>query len=187
MSSRKMEKFINVKVLDNGGYIARQCNKIYFDEEKGYLLRVNRNNLTILDSIGLPTTLTDGDVAKMYRLSLTLHKQGNLLCYRSGNSLKAMNDAKIAKYLGISERKASEFLNRMIQNNIIARVIIVKGNSRERQYYINPIYFFVGKWLNVNLYLLFKNDLKRILPEWVIAEFEEKEGSESERRKAEKD
>ena len=179
MSSRKIEKFINVKVLDNGGYIARQSNKIYFDEEKGYLLRVNRNNLTILDSIGLPTTLTDGDVAKMYRLSLTLHKQGNLLCYRSGNSLKAMNDARVAKHLGISERKASEFLNRMIQNNIIARVIIVKGNSRERQYYINPIYFFVGKWLNVNLYLLFKNDLKRILPEWVIVEFEEKEDNEN--------
>ena len=84
-----------------------------------------------------------------------------------------MNTAKIAGYLRLSPRRTALFLQNMIHRHIIGRVRVRIGNSQETQYYINPIYFFCGKWLNVNLYFLFRRDLDSILPKWVIQKFSE--------------
>ena len=78
---------------------------------------------------------------------------------------------RIAAYLNISQRQAAGFLRKMIDWRIIGRVKVQIGRNFETQYYINPIYFFNGKWLNYNLYFIFKKDLDDILPEWVKIRF----------------
>ena len=48
-------------------------------------------------------------------------------------------------------------------------------SEKQVQYYMNPIYFFNGKWLSLNLYLLFKVDLDGVLPEWARWKFNDVE------------
>jgi len=173
---------INTQVDADSGEVIWQHEQVqtyrYFDEEKGYLFKLNQESIKTFPGCGLPEDLTESETARLYRLSLTMHKGSNLLCYRSGNVTKAMNTAKIAGYLRLSIRRTLLFLQHMIQRRIIGRVKVKIGNSQETQYYLNPLYFFCGKWLNVNLYFLFRRDLDRVLPKWVIQKFSEMEAKE---------
>ncbi|MBR1494269.1 MAG: hypothetical protein IJ601_04390 [Acidaminococcaceae bacterium] len=166
---------INTKVDGNTGEVISQHEQVqeykYFDIEKGYLFRLNKESIKTFPGCGLPEDLTEEETARLYRLSLTMHKGSNLLCYRSRNVTKAMSTAKIAAYLRLSVRRTLLFLQHMIQRGIIGRVKVKIGNTQETQYYLNPIYFFCGKWLNVNLYFLFRRDLDKVLPKWVIEKF----------------
>lgn len=168
---------INTQVdADTGEVLSKNeqlQNYKYFDPEKGYLFHPNKDSVKSFPGCGLPEDLTDSETARLYRLSLAIHKDSNLLCYKSRNAIKPMNTAKIAAYLRLSVRRTLLFLQRMIQRRIIGRVKVKIGNSQETQYYLNPIYFFCGKWLNVNLYFLFQRDLDKMLPKWVIQEFGE--------------
>lgn len=173
---------INTQVdADSGEVISKHeqvQNYKYFDPEKGYLFQPNRDSIKIFPGCGLPEDLTESETARLYRLSLIIHKDSNLLCYKSRNAVKPMNTAKIAGYLRLSPRRTYLFLQNMIHRRIIGRVKVKIGNSQETQYYLNPIYFFSGKWLNVNLYFLFRRDLDKMLPQWVIKEFSEMENRE---------
>ena len=173
---------INTQVdADSGEVISKHeqvQNYKYFDPEKGYLFQPNRDSIKLYPGCGLPEDLTESETARLYRLSLTMHKDSNLLCYKSRNTVKPMNTAKIAAYLRLSVRRTLLFLQRMIQRRIIGRVKVKIGNSQETQYYLNPIYFFCGKWLNANLYFLFRRDLEKMLPQWAIKEFGEMENRE---------
>ncbi len=168
---------INTQVDADTGEVLSKNEQVqnykYFDPEKGYLFHPNKDSVKSFPGCGLPEDLTDSETARLYRLSLAMHKDSNLLCYKSRNAIKPMNTAKIAAYLRLSVRRTLLFLQRMIQRRIIGRVKVKIGNSQETQYYLNPIYFFCGKWLNVNLYFLFQRDLDKMLPKWVIQEFGE--------------
>lgn len=144
----------------------------YFDEEKGYLFWPNKQAVKMHKGFSLPDDLSDSDVARTYRLSLATHTNSNLICYRSDKSIKPMQLKVMSRYLGTSLRQTVAFVNRMIARHIIGKVKVTVGNGSEIQYYLNPIYFFNGKWLNCNLYLLFKTDLDAFLPEWVKAAFD---------------
>ena len=173
---------INTQIDADSGQLLSKSEKIqsykYFDIEKGYLFQPNRDSVKSFPACGLPEDLTETETARLYRLSLTIHKDSNLLCYISRNAAKPMNTSKIAAYLRLSPRRTALFLQRMIQRRIIGRVKVKIGNSQETQYYLNPIYFFAGKWLNVNLYFLFRRDLDRMLPGYVIQKFGEMRSKE---------
>ena len=94
-----------------------------------------------------------------------------MLAYRTGNNIRAMEIKHIAKAIYMSERCCTIFINKMIRKRILAKAIVEIGNVRQIQFYMNPIYFFNGKWLSLNLYLLFKSDLDFLLPEWVKLKF----------------
>ena len=168
---------INTQIDAESGQVLSKSEQLqnykYFDPEKGYLFQLNRDSIKTFPGCGLPEDLTESETARLYRLSLAMHKDSNLLCYTSRNTAKPMNTSKIAAYLRLSPRRTALFLQRMIQRRIIGRVKVKIGNSQETQYYINPIYFFCGKWLNVNLYFLFRRDLDKMLPQYVIQKFGE--------------
>ena len=173
---------INAQIDADSGEVLSKKEQVqnyrYFDQEKGYLFQPNRDSIKTFPGCGLPDDLTETETARLYRLSLTIHKDSNLLCYTSRNAAKPMNTSKIAAYLRLSPRRTALFLQRMIQRRIIGRVKVKIGNSQETQYYLNPIYFFAGKWLNVNLYFLFRRDLDKMLPQYVIQKFGEMRSKE---------
>jgi len=171
--SRKIK--INAVVDASSGEVLSKSEQVqnvrYFDDEKGYLFKLNQESIKTFPGCGLPEDLTESETARLYRLSLTMHKGSNLLCYRSGNLTKPMNTSRIAGYLRLTVRRTLLFLQHMIQRRIIGRVKVKIGNTQETQYYLNPLYFFCGKWLSVNLYFLFRRDLDKVLPAWVIERF----------------
>ena len=174
---RKKIKQIQIQIDDSTGEVLSQQEKTqtyrYFDEEKGYLFFPNKESVKTMKGFGLPEDLTEMETARIYRLSLVTHKGSNLICYKSANVTKAMNAQRIGKYLRMTTRQVRLFLQKMIARRIIGRVRVKIGGTTETQYYLNPIYFFNGKWLNVNLYFLFRRDLDSILPKWVIQKFSE--------------
>lgn len=161
--------------FDGTGNLVREEYKTFkfFDNDKGYLFRMHKEAIRLFKGCDLPKELSDSDVARMYRLSMAMQKESNLICYRSGNTLKPMTKAYMARYLSASERQVTAFLNRMIKHRIIGRVKVRVGMDVQVHYYINPIYFFNGKWLNHNLYWIFRKDLDAFLPIWVKERFSE--------------
>lgn len=145
----------------------------YFDADKGYLFFLNRESVKTFKGFGLPDDLSESDVARVYRLSLVTHSNTNLICFRSHNTIRPMSIKAMGEYLKISYRQSTGFVNRMIAKHIIGKVKVTVGTSSEVQYYLNPLFFFNGKWLNANLYLLFKSDLDYYLPSWVKEKFSE--------------
>lgn len=168
-----MERTFVSAEFDHSGRMLKSNKKTitYFDDEQGYLFWLNKEAVKVFKGCGLPRDLTESETARIYRLSLTMHKGSNLVCYRSGNIVKSMNIKRMAHYLYISDRQATAFINRMIERRIVGKVTVSVGDSSETQYYINPCYFFCGKWLNYNLYFLFKEDLDAVLPGWVREKF----------------
>lgn len=168
----KVTHFISQQVNGDGEIVKSSTRTVrYFDDDNGYLFWCNKEAVKSFKGYGLPKELSETETARVYRLSLTTHKGSNLIYYRSGNVIKAMTVERIAAYLNISQRQAAGFLRKMIDWRIIGRVKVQIGRNFETQYYINPIYFFNGKWLNYNLYFIFKKDLDDILPEWVKTRF----------------
>ena len=165
--------FVNAEIDGSTGKIVRQKGTTirYFDEEQGYLFWPNKDSIKIFKNYSLPSDLTDSEIARVYRLSMVLQKGSNLISRRSGNAIKSMDTNKIANYLGISVRQATIFLAKMINRGIIGKITVKIGCSDECRYYINPIYFFCGKWLTYELYSLFKKDLDGIIPDWVKTKF----------------
>ncbi|MBP2631565.1 MAG: hypothetical protein H6Q70_2193 [Firmicutes bacterium] len=143
-------------------------NEYSINDEKGYLFWRNKAATKSFESMDLPNDLKDYEVAKLYRLN------SNMIMYRSGNVMKAMQIEHIGKYLCMSDRQVKTFMRNMIARKIIARADVKIGNDVQVQYYINPMFFFSGKWLSLNLYLLFKKELDCYLPVWVISRFNEK-------------
>lgn len=164
--------FVQRTYNDSGQLTDQKVQKVkYFDDEKGYLFWLNRECVKTYKGCGLPDKLTETETARVYRLSLTMRKNSNLIYYKSGNSFKAMGLSQIARYLKISQRQAAAFISKMIFLHIIGKVRVNIGRGTCTQYYINPCYFFNGKWLNANLYLLFRKDLDHVLPSWVKDRF----------------
>ena len=149
--------------------------KVYFDEQQGYLFFSQKNGARTFEGIDLPEDLSDGEIAKVYRLSRKIYKNSNMLAYRTGNNIRAMEIKHIAKVVNMSDRCCTIFVNKMIRKRILAKAIVEIGNVRQIQFYMNPIYFFNGKWLSLNLYLLYKSDLDFLLPEWVKLKFNDSE------------
>lgn len=147
---------------------------VYYSAEKGYLFFNKRGAVKTFNGIDLPETLKDEDIGKLYKLSKKTFKTTNMLMYRSHNTILPMQAKHIAKTLGITEKYAKMFIRKMINSRIMAKVTVKNSEFPCKiQYYMNPIYFFNGKYLNLNLYLLFKDDLDMYLPQWVKDKFYE--------------
>lgn len=158
-----------------------------FDAEKGYYFsECAAGKGKHLVSSSFPPMISDNEAGKLLRLSFYVAPNSNLLVFRSGNVYKAMQKEQIAKLLGLSARSCSRFINRMLKLNVMAKkeITIIKNKSsslsvlircesrcKEDNYFLNPIYFFAGKWLSSDLYFLFKSDLDIFLPPWVVSKF----------------
>ena len=87
----KVTRFINQQVNEDGEIVRASTRTVrYFDDDNGYLFWCNKEAVKSFKGYGLPKELSETETARVYRLSLTTHKGSNLICYRSGNVIKAM-------------------------------------------------------------------------------------------------
>ena len=191
--------FITQNVIDpESGEILKKkefTSASKFDLEKGYCFinPLQKGNKIVMSD--LPSCITDAEAGKLLKLFRYAAPNSNLLMFRSGNVNKAMQKEHIAKILGLSARSCARFLNRMLKLNIIAKKEIftvsknklssrsnsepvfqskfvrLNQNAKEENYFFSPVYFFAGNWLSYDLYILFRNDLDKMLPIWVVSKF----------------
>ena len=131
--------------------------------EKGF--RYMANNTTVIRmNEPLPNTLSAGEVGMMLDCARFLEPESNMIYYRSDRIHKAMTIRKLAAALGMSVSHVYRFVSRMCRLRVMAK--------EEHRLYINPIYFFRGRYLSYHLYSLFKPEMQAILPAWVVKRYE---------------
>ena len=173
MKRVKREQLIN----EETGEIEFERSKIVeftiFNEEKGYMLFLNKRNVRIFPDIPFPDDFGMKDIARLFLLSRCIVGTTNMIGKRARNGIKPMTPEDMAEIVQMPHRRFITWLNRMIRAGMIARVKIRTEDAETTQYYMNPLYFFSSRYLPLNLYLLFQEQIDRYLPAWVRQKYEE--------------
>lgn len=162
---------------DSGEVLSEKSKRVtLFDENAGYLFWRNKQAVRIFPDILYPPGVTEADEAHLLKLAHQIYSTTNMLCYRGNkNVMKPLQPKQMSYVLGICERNTHLFLKRMCEFGIMARVVVDVEEKKETQYYMNPIYFFSGTRLSLNLYLIFRRQLDRYIPAWVREMFSDQE------------
>ena len=139
--------------------------------EEGYKVPYHKAGTRMFDDVQFPKDMSDADIGKLTRLSKLMISTSNMLGYRAKGSILAYSEEHIINVTGLSQKRGKEFIQRMIGLGAMQRVVRMYGDIESTEYYINPAYFFAGKRVGLNLYLLFREHLDPILPKWVKNEY----------------
>ena len=147
-----------------------------FDPERGYLFRHQKHGFKQFDDISFPESLTDAEIGKLTRLAKNIYRDSNLLAYRGNGGIKPHTPETMSRIICLGQRQIERFLSKMIKQGMMAKCRVEVGEKTEIHYYINPLYFFSGKRINLNLYLLFRTQLDAYIPNWAKSLFIEQTG-----------
>ena len=131
--------------------------------ENGYLFWLNANPIRMYPGYSLPDELTMAEIGRCLECAALLEKGTNMLCHKVNGHYKALSMNMLAKRLGVCRRQCYRFVQKMIDTRVMVKV--------DRKLFMNPIYFFRGRYLSFYLYGLFKEELDRVLPKWVIERY----------------
>jgi hypothetical protein len=159
-----------------------------FDEERGYLFWNQKNHATQFADVDFPEAMSMMDRGRLATLAKRIWANTNCIGKRSRDQEKRFEPCDlddIAEILGIAPRYAKEWLDRMVKMEVMAVSLVTVGQYTDTHYYINPIYFFSSDRLPLNLYLLFRRQLDKVLPDWVQGRFaEQKQKEDAQKNKA---
>jgi hypothetical protein len=142
-----------------------------FHDEKGYLFWARKNFAKSFVDVDFPKSMTMKERGQMATLAKKMWSTTNMLGYRGNGGVKSYDDEQIGGIVGLKAYQAKSFVRKMIKVGMIAKVIVTVGDERVIQYYVNPIYFFGSNRIPLNLYLIFKNQLDKVLPGWVLEKY----------------
>ena len=143
-----------------------------FDPHRGYLYKSKAKSVRIFPDNRLSDILKNkNDIANVYILSESIYKDTNMICVYKNRQYYPATEEDMADMVGLSMRWFRPFLKKIIDLGIIAKVTSVTEGERVTFYCFSPMYFIGGKYLSYSLYMLFKKQMDRVLPVWVIEKF----------------
>ncbi len=142
-----------------------------FDEEKGYLFWARKSAAKSYMDVPYPKEMSHSEIGKLAILAKHIWSNTNMLGYRGNGGVRPYTAEQIGKLVGLKKYQGGAFLRKMIRLGVMARVEIKSEGRQEIQYYINPIYFFSSNRIPLNLYLIFRDQLNKVLPGWVKERF----------------
>lgn len=128
--------------------------KMFLFSDRGFMFQNNRRMLKTFPTIAWPE-LSHSELGQLMLLG-RLMEDGNLI---------PLTTAEMAVVLSKSVNRTYAFIRKMITRGVMKR--------SGRNLYINPLFLFVGKFMNHHLYFLFQDSLDRYLPEWARNQFKE--------------
>jgi len=178
-----------VTTFDNktGVVLSEKERGIYnpFDPEKGYNYKYKSFCIKSYLDTPLPDVFSDSEIGKIFRLSRYIYANSNMIGRRVGSRIKAFTQEEIIKTFGLKDRQGRSLLKKTIEQKVIRKIDIAEQGKRFVQFYFNPMYFFSGTYLNLNLFLIFQDELSKHLPPWVITKFLEQHEEEQKADKGE--
>ena len=139
--------------------------------EEGYKVPIHKLGAKLFSEVSFPAGMTDAEIGKMARLAKLMIADSNMLGYRTRAGIKAYTETQIIEIVTLSRKRGREFLQKMLKMKVMQVSTRKYGEVQQEEYYINPAYFFAGKRISINLYLLFRESLDGVLPKWIIKEF----------------
>jgi hypothetical protein len=146
-----------------------------FDEAKGYLFWERKDFAKSFLDVPYPEEMTDAEIGRIAKLAKKMWSNTNMLGYRGKKGVVPYSVEQIGKEIGLGPRQARRFLAKMIKLGMIQTHPEGKGREKVVQYYINPMHFFSSNRIPLGLYLLFKEQLDKELPDWVKGEYKKAE------------
>ena len=83
------------------------------------------------------------------------------------------DESDIAQILGIVEKRAREYLARMQKARVLAKIITETGGSVQISYAFNPVFVNSTKYVPLDLYVAFRDDIDEVIPGWMKDKYKE--------------
>jgi len=146
-----------------------------FDSDKGYLYRSKGKSIRTFPEFRISDIIKNKtELANVYILSENIYKDTNVICVYKNRQYIPATEEEMADMVGLSMRWFKPFLAKIINLGLIARVTSYTEYTKSVYYCFSPIYFMGGKYLSPSLYMLFKQQLDRVLPGWVVDKFNDR-------------
>jgi len=146
-------------------------NRLWSDEKEGGMILARSYHKKLYNGRGLSGRIEDkGDLLKTYILVEQIVKDTNRIGNIKGSGFA--DESGIAEILGISEKKAREYLSRMIKLRVLGRGLIITGEKSSVSYIFNPVYVNSGKYVPLELYVAFQEDIDAVIPRWMKLKYE---------------
>lgn len=160
----KVTRYINTETgefYDKKQYVDMQFN------EDGYLFWNRKAHIKTFIEHPLPKEFSWTEKGRISELKHYILRDNQFLVFRSGNTIKPIGIKEMMKILGMSERQCKALVKKMKKFGIIKEVKF----DGLTYFAFNPLYGFKGKRLTLNVYLFFQEELKKVLPNWVVEKF----------------
>jgi hypothetical protein len=169
MSKRNV---VVTNVIDKGtGELIRQRRTFadaLFDEDEGYVFQSKKPYVKTFFDTPLPKEFTWSEKGKLSQLKFSILSDNQLLVYRGNNNIiKPYGTREFEKMWGVHERQTQNLIKKAKEYKVLKEISI----DGIKYFAFNPLYGTKGKRLTVTAYLIFQNELREVLPGWVIAKF----------------
>ena len=141
--------------------------------EDGYLIPYNKRGSKMFADVPFPERMNDAEIGKTARLAKLMVSTSNMLGYRTRTGIMPYTEKELIDLVGLSSYRGKEYISKMINVGMMQRNKRIIGEVESEEFYLNPAYFFAGKRLSLNLYLLFRENLDPILSQWARSEFQQ--------------
>lgn len=150
----------------DGEYTEKKEEVVAAYNDKGYLYR-NRSEFykTFLDN-PYPEELSWADKGRLGRLEHELCTD-QILAYKSGNEVKPHTATTISELLGYDIKLTRAFLKKCKSLGVIREAKI----NKTKYYLLNPKYKLRGNRISLTTFIVFKELLKKDLPQWAYDKF----------------
>lgn len=159
-----------VTTVDETGEIVGEKSVTFFhpfQDGRGYRFRYKSTTIkSYLDS-ELPECFTDIECGRIYRLSKRIYSDSNLLAKRKENEIYPLSRHDVQELTGMHRNKFNPFWKKILENKVIKPVIL--GGAE--YFCFNPLYYNTTTYLPLYIYTAFQDELKEMLPEWVIQRY----------------
>jgi hypothetical protein len=164
----KALKTISYENGDNGEiYRKNSYVDMQFDEEDGYLFWRQKACVKMFIDQPLPDVFSFSDRGRISEMRHYMLRNNQFLAYKSGNYIKPIGIPELCKIFELGNKKCRTFV-RKLKDNAILKEVKFAGLT---YFVVNPIYFLKAKRIDLTLYLWFQEELKEVMPIWVINKF----------------
>lgn len=147
-------------------YTKEERLRLQFNE-KGYLFRKDKNGFRNFSDYPLPDCFSWSERGRIDALKYQIAGDDQLLVHRVGGRIHPIGAPEIAKILKMSERQCKELLAKMIKHKVVKECIL----DGRTFYMFNPLYACRGRRITFTVYVVFQDELNKVLPAWVINKF----------------
>ena len=164
-SNKSIQKTYTINP-ETGEYSEKQKFVDCIFSRKGYILKYNNDFVKLFLDQGLPPECSLIDCGRFYRLLRYIIGENQLLGYRS-DKIKPLTIEKMSNIFQCSDRQTRRFLKQMKDYKVIKEVSI----NDTKWYAVNPLYGLKSKYLSLTAFIIFQDELVKVLPGWVINKF----------------
>ena len=144
----------------------------YFDPAVGYRMMARTKAVRMFPKIGYPPELSRTDMGHLLFLTQYMWANTGVLGEIKRRSFVPFDDDALLRCLGFAiGRKSRAWLRKMVQLSMLRSVDVNLPDKKERQWYMNPLYF-CPMFITRQAYLIWRDQIAKYLPEYVKRMFD---------------